>query len=170
MPQLICKTCRKLTQEAYNFKTTCKKSDDALKLFLATGNLIKPGSNKRRDDAEVEKSNTKKRNLQEKNSESITKKPKPTEFVTLNYATSLDLPRSSLSTEIRENIKADIETERIVEMEEDEVERFEEIIEQNISEEHTSIQEQGKNIDDEDNINPILKVPQVNYFSILITK
>ncbi|XP_017781219.1 PREDICTED: zinc finger protein 568-like [Nicrophorus vespilloides] len=44
MPQLICNPCRSQTIGAYNFKTTCKKSDDALKLFLATGNLNKPNS------------------------------------------------------------------------------------------------------------------------------
>lgn len=42
MPQLICNNCRVQTVKSYNFKTMCKKSDDALKLFLATGNLIKP--------------------------------------------------------------------------------------------------------------------------------
>lgn len=42
MPQLICDNCRRNTTMAYNFKTTCKKSDDALKLFLATGALVKP--------------------------------------------------------------------------------------------------------------------------------
>nr|CAI5843253.1 unnamed protein product [Callosobruchus analis] len=42
MPQLICNTCRNLTQQAYIFKTNCKKSDEALKLFLATGQLSKP--------------------------------------------------------------------------------------------------------------------------------
>lgn len=45
MPQLICNNCRQQTIQAYNFKTTCKRSDDALKLFLATGNLIKPARN-----------------------------------------------------------------------------------------------------------------------------
>nr|XP_023013462.1 zinc finger protein 84-like [Leptinotarsa decemlineata] len=42
MPQLICNTCRSLTIQAYNFKTNCKKADDALRLFLATGQLSKP--------------------------------------------------------------------------------------------------------------------------------
>nr|CAH7727062.1 unnamed protein product [Callosobruchus chinensis] len=42
MPQLICHSCRNLTQQAYIFKTNCKKSDEALKLFLATGQLSKP--------------------------------------------------------------------------------------------------------------------------------
>ncbi|KAJ8920535.1 hypothetical protein NQ315_005404 [Exocentrus adspersus] len=42
MPQLICNYCRKLTLHAYTFKTNCKKADDALKLFLATGQLSKP--------------------------------------------------------------------------------------------------------------------------------
>ncbi|CAH1964115.1 unnamed protein product [Acanthoscelides obtectus] len=42
MPQLICNTCRNLTQQAYIFKTNCKKADEALKLFLATGQLSKP--------------------------------------------------------------------------------------------------------------------------------
>lgn len=42
MPQLICNTCRVQTVQAYNFKSLCKKSDDALKIFLATGILTKP--------------------------------------------------------------------------------------------------------------------------------
>ncbi|KAG5891868.1 hypothetical protein JTB14_015887 [Gonioctena quinquepunctata] len=42
MPQLICSNCRNLTLQAYNFKTNCKKADDALRLFLATGQLSKP--------------------------------------------------------------------------------------------------------------------------------
>ncbi|CAG9840371.1 unnamed protein product [Diabrotica balteata] len=42
MPQFICKNCRNITTQAYIFKTNCKKSDDALKLFLLTGQLSKP--------------------------------------------------------------------------------------------------------------------------------
>ncbi|CAH0559071.1 unnamed protein product [Brassicogethes aeneus] len=42
MPQLICNVCRNLTMQAYTFKTNAKKADDALKLFLATGQLNKP--------------------------------------------------------------------------------------------------------------------------------
>ncbi|XP_019872965.2 zinc finger protein 726 isoform X2 [Aethina tumida] len=42
MPQLLCTSCRNLTQLAYNFKTNAKKADDCLKLFLATGQLNKP--------------------------------------------------------------------------------------------------------------------------------
>ncbi|KAJ8941142.1 hypothetical protein NQ318_004262 [Aromia moschata] len=42
MPQLICNPCRKLTTQAYTFKTNCKKADDALKVFLVTGQLSKP--------------------------------------------------------------------------------------------------------------------------------
>ncbi|XP_044729852.1 protein suppressor of hairy wing-like [Chrysoperla carnea] len=42
MPQLICKICRLQTSRSYKFKTHCKQSDDALKLFLATGNFKKP--------------------------------------------------------------------------------------------------------------------------------
>ncbi|XP_050517320.1 zinc finger protein 271-like [Diabrotica virgifera virgifera] len=42
MPQFICKDCRNITTQAYIFKTNCKKSDDALKLFLLTGQMAKP--------------------------------------------------------------------------------------------------------------------------------
>lgn len=42
MPQQICNSCRTLTLQAYAFKTNCKKADDALKVFLATGQLSKP--------------------------------------------------------------------------------------------------------------------------------
>ncbi|CAH1159062.1 unnamed protein product [Phyllotreta striolata] len=42
MPQFICNTCRNLTSQAYIFKANCKKVDDALKLFLVTGQLTKP--------------------------------------------------------------------------------------------------------------------------------
>lgn len=42
MPQYICNSCRELTTQAYIFKTNCKKADDALKLFLVTGQLSKP--------------------------------------------------------------------------------------------------------------------------------
>lgn len=42
MPQLICDQCKNLTLQSYNFKQNCKKADDALKLYLATGNLTKP--------------------------------------------------------------------------------------------------------------------------------
>lgn len=44
MPQLICETCRLQAYQAYTFKTNCKKADDALKVFLATGTLVKPWS------------------------------------------------------------------------------------------------------------------------------
>ncbi|KAK9871174.1 hypothetical protein WA026_011455 [Henosepilachna vigintioctopunctata] len=44
MPQLICADCRTLTSQAYNFKGNCKKADDVLKLFLATGNFRRPFS------------------------------------------------------------------------------------------------------------------------------
>lgn len=49
MPQLICNPCRSQTLGAYNFKSTCKKADDTLKLYLATGNrkLVKPLLKKR---------------------------------------------------------------------------------------------------------------------------
>jgi ribosomal protein S17E len=39
---MICKTCRAQTLQAYTFKTNCKKADDALKVFLATGSLLRP--------------------------------------------------------------------------------------------------------------------------------
>ncbi|XP_057661672.1 zinc finger protein 26-like [Diorhabda carinulata] len=42
MPQYICKSCCHLTTQAYIFKMNCKKADDALKLFLVTGQLSKP--------------------------------------------------------------------------------------------------------------------------------
>lgn len=44
MPQMICKTCRAQTLQAYTFKTDCKKADDALKVYLATGSLVRPWS------------------------------------------------------------------------------------------------------------------------------
>lgn len=46
MPQLICSNCRLNTIQAYTFKGTCKKSDDALKLYLTTGNTAFLKSNK----------------------------------------------------------------------------------------------------------------------------
>lgn len=42
MPQYICKSCCHLTTQAYIFKMNCRKADDALKLFLVTGQLSKP--------------------------------------------------------------------------------------------------------------------------------
>lgn len=42
MPQYICEDCCTQTQQSYNFKTICKRSDDSLKLFLATG-ILKRG-------------------------------------------------------------------------------------------------------------------------------
>lgn len=43
MPQMICDDCRSQTGKSYLFKTICKRSDDALKLYLATGVLNKYG-------------------------------------------------------------------------------------------------------------------------------
>lgn len=37
MPQMICDECRYQAKKSYLFKAMCKKSDDALKLYLATG-------------------------------------------------------------------------------------------------------------------------------------
>lgn len=39
MPQLICEECRTQLKKSYSFKTLCKRSDDSLKLYLATGIL-----------------------------------------------------------------------------------------------------------------------------------
>lgn len=43
MPQLICDNCRIQTKKSYTFKQICKQSDDALKLYLATG-VLKRGN------------------------------------------------------------------------------------------------------------------------------
>lgn len=162
MPQLICKTCRTLTLQAYCFKTSCKRSDDALKLFVATGSLVKPNIVNFTlidDEAEIsepEKPVSKKRSLQEPQQSSFPKIPKTSssEFVTLNYTTNIDLSGKNnailTSAEVTHHNRSD--GDQIIEL--GDVQPLEEVVDQDPFDEiHMNIVEK----------NPVFEVPQVNY-------
>ncbi|RZC36636.1 suppressor of hairy wing, partial [Asbolus verrucosus] len=90
MPQMICKTCRAQTLQAYTFKTNCKKADDALKVFLATGSLMRPWTQE--EILEQAKSFQITKRAVDKAEEARTKKVKREnpEVITLNYSSNLN--------------------------------------------------------------------------------
>lgn len=153
MPQLICRSCRRLTQEAYNFKTTCKKSDDALKLYLATGNLIKPSQKKRTlsSDDHID-GKFKIQHVEREQSTSKKKRILEPEVVTINFTAPLELSKpddneqNPLSCKVEGNMAGDDAIQELVD---------EGLLQVQSYEEHELDEE------DDDTINPVLKVPQV---------
>ncbi|KAF5299352.1 hypothetical protein FQA39_LY02525 [Lamprigera yunnana] len=159
MPQLICSSCRTLTQQAYNFKTTCKQSDDALKLFVATGNLVKPTNNKRiLSNSVIPEQSIKKKKKVEEYVASNAQEVNP-EVVTLNYNSSLDLNNDITIVSLESPDKTS-DNNKSMETTSTNVEHFEE--DENDSKGNTIHYTLTNSVDDEDDtINPVLKVPQV---------
>lgn len=174
MPQLICRTCRFQTNQAYKFKSTCKKSDDALKLYLATGSLIKPNFNENvacqvrflckihtgcifHVDFFFYKKNvvTVRKRLNIEAPASAKKKQKPTpQPVSVSYASPIRLSKT-------ETTEVENETETILGMgmaEDEESQGAETVEEVDDLEEHD---DEGEEEEEEESINPVLKVSQV---------
>ncbi|XP_018320821.1 zinc finger protein 502 [Agrilus planipennis] len=136
MPQLICRACRYQTQQAYRFKTTCKKADDALKLFLATGNLVKP--------AELSNESKKRNLLPIQNESGHTKKSKTNDGNSpVVYSVTTDNKESQ--SELQISTKGENETEML---------DFDQNSKNQISSEESETQEEG-------NENSITKVSHV---------
>lgn len=162
MPQLICNICKELTQQVYNFKTTCKQSDDALKLFVATGNLVKPsGGTKRIFSASI----TPKKSVSQDNAQSTKSRQSP-EIVTLNYSTPMEINNEISIVAINTPERSDFKTDQNIE--EHVMGHFEEVVEAADCENTTSQfivenndEEEEEEEEEDDTINPILKVPQV---------
>ncbi|XP_022910874.2 zinc finger protein pita-like [Onthophagus taurus] len=152
MPQLICDKCKTHTQQAYNFKATCKKSDDALKSYLATGDLR----------------NLQKISLKDLKLQVVAKKRQISqEPSTSSESTFLaqKRPKPEIVSPIKPNNQSQIEEETSqsppIEFEVtslccDGSPRSDTNLQQ--EDEDDEGEEEG---DDEDNINPILKVTQV---------
>ncbi|KAB0800398.1 hypothetical protein PPYR_06138, partial [Photinus pyralis] len=158
MPQLICSICKDLTQQVYNFKTTCKQSDDALKLFVATGNLVKPsGGIKRFFTGNATPERPAKRPLLNDNAQSGKNRQSP-EIVTLNYSSPMEINNEISIVAMNSPERSDCKPEQ--DIEDHEMGHFEEIVE-DVECENSTSNYLSENEDDDDTINPILKVPQV---------
>ncbi|KAF5279541.1 hypothetical protein FQR65_LT03363 [Abscondita terminalis] len=159
MPQLICNSCRTLTQQAYTFKTTCKQSDDALKLYVATGTLIKPNNVKRvlsLHNTTLEQPARKK----SKPEEAAPTIKESTEVVTLNYTSHMDLNSEVSIVAVDNERSSDSKCEDQIETD---MGHFEEVVTEGVgihSATHYTMDD-AVDDDDDDTINPVLKVPQV---------
>ncbi|XP_018569397.1 zinc finger protein 235-like [Anoplophora glabripennis] len=150
MPQLICNYCRKLTLQAYNFKTNCKKADDALKLFLATGQFSKPYIQKVEEIKTNRKQPERKTTIvntfapAEPSKSKRMKMEDGTEIITLNFTSADD--RGSVHPGENEN-------ESILGYEDN----------RDRCDEDTTLEEEDySNLDEDDNpVNAVLKVSQV---------
>ncbi|EEZ97251.1 histone-lysine N-methyltransferase PRDM9 [Tribolium castaneum] len=89
MPQLICKTCRAQALQSYTFKTNCKKADDALKVFLATGSLTRPWSQEELNEQTKTFQATKRVVDQAEENRNKKIKRENSDVITLNYSASL---------------------------------------------------------------------------------
>ncbi|KAH0564015.1 uncharacterized protein LOC123273191 [Cotesia glomerata] len=73
MPQMICKMCRWNLDRSYKFKLQCKKADDALRAYPATGVLPRPFPPITNDSMDA---SNKRSTEQRSQSEQVTKKPR----------------------------------------------------------------------------------------------
>ncbi|XP_063906989.1 zinc finger protein pita-like isoform X1 [Zophobas morio] len=138
MPQMICKTCRAQAQQAYTFKTNCKKADDALKVFLATGSLSRPWTQEEIGE-QAKTFQAVKRAVDKTDELHHSKKVKQENpVVTLNYSTSLpeEENNQTLESDAYEPLDEDTSGER-------------------------ADDEDFMNLEEESVVNPTLKVNQV---------
>ncbi|KAJ8927764.1 hypothetical protein NQ314_019768 [Rhamnusium bicolor] len=152
MPQLICNSCRKLTIQAYTFKSNCKKADDALKVFLATGQLSKPYL-QRVEEMRVTMQPQKHFKILNAGVNAEQSKPKRikmedgTEIITLNFT------QSGEETEEASVHPGQNENESILGYDEDMQSCQEGVVAED--------DEDYSNLEDENRVNPVLKVNQV---------
>ncbi|KAK9712497.1 Zinc-finger associated domain (zf-AD) [Popillia japonica] len=154
MPQLICSNCRLNTIQAYTFKGTCKKSDDALKLYLTTGNTAFLKSNKAEHKIQV----VRRKQSAEYIADSSPTEAKRFKIIQSSQSTTQNDPKPINCEQIKREFH---EQESMAELEMEQS-REEEIIDtQSDDQLEESDEEDDLNDDPDEHINPVLKVPQV---------
>ncbi|KRT81579.1 zinc-finger associated domain containing protein [Oryctes borbonicus] len=155
MPQLICNNCRLNTIQAYTFKGTCKKSDDALKLYLTTGNITFINPNKIEHKTQVIKRKQSTESVPEQN---------PMETKKFKIIQSSHPINQPLSSSIEDNpSKNESHNEDLPAVELEIEDDFEEEVADEQSDDQLEEDDEEEESDDDpgEHINPVLKVPQV---------